>query len=629
MARPISIRAALPGIARFARHFAPYLREHRLLITGAMAALLGQALLQLVEPWPLKFIIDRIVGAENGRFRSPYLASLDANTLLALLAIALVLIIALRSVFTYYATVGFALIGNRVLTQLRNAVFRHIQTLPLAFHDRARGGDLVVRVIGDIGMVKEVAVTAVLPMLGNLAILLGMFAVMFWLHWQLALIALATTPLLWLTTLKQSRQIQLVARRNRSREGEMAATASESMGAIKTVQALSMGGQFADSFSSASNKSLKEGVKGKRLAAGLERSVDILIAIATALVLWYGAHQVLRGALTPGDLLVFVFYLQRAFRPLRDFAKYTARLAKASAAGERVLDLMEQEPGIQDRDNAIAAPRFRGDIEFANLSFGYEQGSPVLQDINLQISAGTRLAIVGPSGSGKSTLTGLLLRLYEPQQGFVAIDGQDIRTYTQASLRSRISIVLQDGLLFATSVRENITGGMPGGSHAAVEAAARLANAHEFIARLPAGYDSVIGERGLTLSNGQRQRISIARAAIRQAPLLILDEPTTGLDPANEQAVSAALQRLAQGCTTVLITHREDMAAQADRVVYLRQGRIVAQGTHEELLAKHRDYAQLFGQAQHSQNDHSQDDQPQDDQPQDDQPEGGAHALAR
>ncbi|MEN8207521.1 MAG: ABC transporter ATP-binding protein, partial [Pseudomonadota bacterium] len=400
----------------------------------------------------------------------------------------------------------------------------------------------------------------------------------------------------WLLTMKRSQAIQRVARRNRQREGAMAATAAESLGAIKTVQALSLGDTFADTFAQANNKSMKEGVQAKRLTAGLERMVDVLIAIATALVLWFGARLVLVNELTPGELLVFVFYLRRAFRPMRDFAKYTARLAKASAAGERVLELLEQEPGVQELPDAVIAPDFKGGVAFHQVTHGYEDGRAVLHDIDLVMTPGERVAITGPSGSGKSTLASLLLRLYDPQQGKVTIDGIDIRQFTLESLRARIAIVLQDSLLFATTVRDNITAGTPGISDSQIEAAARLANAHDFITSLPEGYETPIGERGVTLSNGQRQRIAIARAAIHQSPILILDEPTTGLDHANELEVAVALERLAAGRTTLLITHRPEMAARADHVVFMRHGRIAAQGTHRSLMAGNADYACLFGQ---------------------------------
>ena len=588
MARPASLRQSLPGLVRFTRVFAPYVRSQWPLIAGSLLALVAGAVMRVLEPWPLKFVIDRVTGHEIGRGRVsvPALEALDPAALVTVAAIALVVFAALRAGASFASSVGFALAGNRALTAIRSALFRHLQTLSLGFHTRARAGDLVVRMIGDIGMVQEVAVTAVLPLVGNLLILAGMFGVMLWLDPQLALLAFATLPLLAVVTWRRGRHIQEAARRTRTREGAMAATASESITAIKTVQSLSLGGRFHDAFAGHNSASLKDGVRTKRLSAGLERAIDVLVALATALVLWFGARRVLAHELSPGELLVFLFYLKSAFRPLRDFAKYGARLAKASAAGERIIELFETDPEVRERDDAVDAPQFRGEIRFEHVGFAYEPGHDVLHDVDRTIDAGTHVAIVGASGSGKSTLTSLLLRLYDPQRGRVLIDGRDVRDFTLASLRSRVSIVLQDSLLFATTVRENIAYGAGDVSDAEIEAAARLANAHEFIMAMPDGYDTVLGERGVTLSNGQRQRIAVARAAVRKSPILLLDEPTTGLDAENERLVLEALERLAAGRTTLHITHRVEAARRADRILVVEQGRIVEDGTHAQLVAR-------------------------------------------
>ena len=592
MARPQKLRDALSGLRRFAGHLRPALRDQRGAVLVAVAALLAETAFRLLEPWPLKFIIDRVVKSEAG---DSAWAGLDTGAFLMLAAGALVVVTAARAAMGYVSAVGFARIGNRVVTRLREQVFRHLQELSLGFHDRARTGDLVVRVIGDIGMLRELAVTALLPLAANLLVLAGMLAVMFWLHWQLALLALSTLPLLWLMTLRRSRRIQALARRNRRREGSMAAASGESLGAIRAVQALSLDTGFTDSFARANAGALREGVRIKRLSAGLERSVDVLIALSTALVLWYGAHQVLMARLTPGELLVFVFYLRRAFRPLRDFAKYSARIAKASAAGERVMELLDQEPGVRERPDARPAPRFRGDIRLHRVCHAYDDGRLVLRDIDLHLAPGEHVALVGPSGSGKTTLASLILRLYDPLHGRVLIDGQDIREFTLASLRGQIAVVLQDTVLFTGTLRDNLLAGRPDASEDELLHAARLANAHGFISALPQGYDTPVGERGVTLSAGQRQRIAIARAALRDAPILLLDEPTTGLDPQNEQAVTAALERVSEGRTTLVITHRPDTAARMQRVLFLDNGRIEAAGHHFDLLHRHAAYARLFG----------------------------------
>ena len=601
--RPTSLLKLLPGLGRILRRFRPYLRGHALMLGGGVVALLLSVGARLLEPWPLKFVIDRVVVTEaaGGASGIAWIDALDPMTLLTVAALATVVVISMRGVGAYFSTIAFALVGNQVLTRIREDLYRHLQRLSLSFHDRARTGDLTIRIIGDIGMLKETTVTAVLPLLANMLVLGGMVAVMLWLNWQLALLALLPMPLLWLRSVQVGKRIQDVSRRQRQREGAMASTASESMAGIREVQALSLEPVFQKTFAAQSNKSLKEGVKSKRLAAGLERTVDILIGISSALVLWFGARLVIDGELTPGDLIVFLTYLKNTFRPIRAFAKYTGRLAKATAAGERVIELLDQQADVTDRADACPAPAFRGDVHFDAVGFGYQAASPVLEDVRLTIRAGEHVAICGPSGMGKSTLLSLLLRLRDPDSGSVRIDGTDIREFTLASLRAQVSIVLPDTLLFATSVRENIRCARPEADDMAVEEAARLANAHDFIRTLPDGYETVLGERGATLSSGQRQRIAIARAALRQSPILVLDEPTTALDEINKVDVTAALRRLSRGRTVLLVTHDLDLAARSDRIVYLDHRGVREQGSHEALLALGGAYARAY-RAQQSAN---------------------------
>jgi ATP-binding cassette subfamily B protein len=337
-------------------------------------------------------------------------------------------------------------------------------------------------------------------MLAKALVVLGMIGLMFWMNWRLAVIAVAVFPLFWLRTISMSKRIREVAQAQRRQEGAMAASAAESINAIRTVQALSLEEKFADAFSFTSDKTSYSDVKAKRLSAALERWVDGLIALATALVLWFGTRMVLAHELSAGQLLVFLAYLKSTYRPVQDFAKYTARLGKASAAGERVIDLLERVPDVRDLPGAVRAPLFAGGVTFEQVNFSYERGREILQDICFETRPGQHVALVGPSGGGKTTLLSLILRLYEPQSGGVKIDGRDIREFTVESLRAQISVVLQDNVLFAATVRDNIAFGARAPSFDEIQAAAKLANAHRFILNLPKGYDTAVGVLFVSLS---------------------------------------------------------------------------------------------------------------------------------
>ncbi|MBE8969962.1 ABC transporter ATP-binding protein [Nostocales cyanobacterium LEGE 12452] len=584
----------VPGLWGILVYFWPDIRPQFGLLLISAIALVADVGLRVLEPWPLKFVFDYVLLRSEKLNNIPIIASLEPITLLTFSAVAVLLITGLRALAAYWSTVGLATVGSRVMAKVRNHLYCHLQDLSLAYHTKARSGDLIIRVSSDASRLQEIMITAALPLVVSILTLFGMIGVMFWINPNLTLLSLFTLPLFWLVANRLSQRIKDSSLKQRHQEGAVAATAAESIAAIKLVKALSLQDAFAQVFAQQNQRSLKESVKTQRLAAHLERTVDAVIALGTAIVLWYGSWLALRDALTPGDVLVFITYLKNAFKPVQNFAKYTGRLAKAAASSERILDVLNQQPDVYDLPDAIPAPIFRGAVRFDRVHFAYESGQVLLQEINLNIQPGQQVAIVGTSGGGKSTLVSLLLRLYDPTGGRVMIDGRDIREYTLASLRPQISVVLQDSLLFAASIRENIAYGIAGVSDAEIEDATRLANAHEFIQTLPQGYDTLVGERGATLSGGQRQRIAIARAAIRQAPILILDEPTTGLDQGNEKAVIDALQQLSENRTTFLITHDLYLATRADMILYLENGQVVEQGTHLELMQQNGRYAALY-----------------------------------
>lgn len=586
-----------------------YIRPERMIVFGSLCALLIATGMRLLKPLPLAFVVDYVLldvvdVAKDGVKNPPngivatLLSSLDTTHLLFGCAAAVILIALFMAGSSYLSTVGLALAGSRILSRVRNDLFAHMQRLSLRFHSQARTGDLTMRLINDIGMLREAVITALMPMLANILILVGMFSMMIYINWQLSAVTLLAIPIIWWSTVRSSKRIHEVSRAQRKREGALAAKAAEFIGSIRTVQSLSLESETMRSFVGDDLESRKQNVQSKKLSAGLERRVDLIVAFVSAAVLLKGAYSVLAGQMTPGDLIIFMSYLNNAFRPVREYAKYTGRLSKALAAGERVVNLLDEQPDIQDKPNAPELSDVKGQVSFEHVSFAYNgkdsDSLAVLRDMDFTIQAGESVAIVGPSGAGKSTITSLLLRLYEVDNGRICIDGKDIRDYKIASVRGQIAIVPQDNLLFGLTVRENIALGAVNRTDISDEEiieAAKLAQAHNFISALPEGYNTVLSERGGSLSGGQRQRIAIVRAAINKSAILILDEPTVGLDQESETQVISALENLMKGRTTIMITHDLALAARTDRILFVDRGVIVEQGNHQQLLEKSGNYA--------------------------------------
>jgi ATP-binding cassette subfamily B protein len=588
-------KAILPGMIRIGRKFWPYIKKRQILIGGSFVALLFETGFKLLEPWPLKFVFDRVLVENTSNSAQVAIASnIDPMLLLAFLAFAIVAISALGGCAAYLSTFGMALAAIQILTDVRGDLYSHLQRLSLSFHNQHKSGDLITRVTADIDRIKLAIVKVFLPFVTNIVTLIGMAIVMAWMNWELAAIALTIFPIFVFSLTRLVGHIHSVSREHRKYQGVLAATTGETIGAIKVVQALSLHRLLEDTFQQQNSQTLEHSAKSLRLSAALQRSVQVLLAISLAIVLWRGAHLVIAKALTPGDLLVFITYLRNAFDPLRKLSTQFSDIAKATASGERIIDVLDYEPHVRNLPGAKSAHSFLGAVRFEDVTFGYNSDKKILENVSFEVYPGQQVAIVGASGSGKSTLIGLILRLYDPNSGRILIDGQDLRKYTLESLRQQISVVLQDSVLFAVSIRENIAHGKLGASNAEVERAAKLANAHDFIMSLPDGYDTILGERGGTLSGGQRQRIAIARAAIRQAPIVILDEPTTGLDNASERAVNTAFQRLTEKRTTFLISHNLKAVEGADVILYVENGQILEKGSHSELMRLSGGYAALY-----------------------------------
>ncbi|MBD2532671.1 ABC transporter ATP-binding protein [Nostoc flagelliforme FACHB-838] len=563
------------------RRFLQYVLLYRKEIPFAVTLVLIGAITQTVGPFFLGWSIDRLIAQGNLQGLLLLLGLLGLNYGLGVLAIRGQII-----------RVGW--IMQRLLAQLRQDIFIKIQSLPLSFFDRSEAGDLMSRLLNDVNTVNQAFGLTIAQMLGNTFSLVGIIIAMLLINLQLGLLSNLVVPLMIFTTSLFARWARARFRVTRQTIGELSAKLEEDIGSVREAQAFNRVQMNIEEFDVLNAANRDANVEAVAITSAFLPSIDFLNTLATAGVLAYGGYLAVTGAATVGVVTSFLLYVQQFFRPIQILSQFYTQAQSAFAGLERIFLLLDEPSKLQDAPDATEMPPIQGEVRFENVKFGYNPDQLVLKGVNLHAYPGQMVALVGQTGSGKSTIINLILRFYDVSSGAVKIDDIDVRSVTQASLRRQIGIVLQDNILFTGTVAENIAFGVPYATQADIEAAAQLANVHEFVTSLPQGYTTQLGERGAPLSQGQRQLISIARAVLINPRILILDEATSSIDTRTEALVQSAIARLLQGRTSFVIAHRLSTVTQADQVLVIQQGEIVEQGTHAELVNQQGVYANLY-----------------------------------
>jgi ATP-binding cassette, subfamily B, bacterial len=495
----------------------------------------------------------------------------------------------------FFGTYLGAWIGENFLHRMRTRVFAHLHTLSVSFFDRRPLGDLLSRLIGDVAAIESVVLSGVIGLIANVFKILVFATVLFFLDWRLALASMIAVPVFWLAARIFARRIKIASREVRRRAGSIGVVAEESLGNATLIQAYGREGAELDRFAAQSIGSVNAELAATRLGAMFSPLVDLIQVLGVLTILGVGIWELTAGNITLGGLLAFLVFLSQLYGPVQGLGALSTSLFAAAAAAERIIELLDEQPSVTAPEQPIPIGRARGQLCLERVSFTYPHTqTDVLKDVSFTAQPGQTTAIVGASGAGKTTLLKLLLRFYDPTTGRITLDGHDLRELDPEELRANIAIVLQETLLLDGTIADNIRAGRPEATKDELVTAAKAADAHEFIAALPEGYQTRIGQRGRLLSGGQRQRIAIARAMIRDAPILLLDEPTTSLDADAAQRILAPLRRLMTGRTTIIISHNLLTVTDADQIIYIEHGRITETGTHDQLLTKSNQYAHLY-----------------------------------
>jgi ABC-type multidrug transport system fused ATPase/permease subunit len=575
------------------------LKPYRNSLVIILAAMLVQTAMSVATPWPLKIILDNVVGERKlppwlDDFLRPFMTSGSKMQIAAAAAIAMILIALLGAAASYLANYYTTSVGQWVANDLRLRTYHHLQQLSLSYYNTHEMGTLLSTITADVQTIQNFASSSTLGILVDLFTIVAMLVIMFWLNWDFTLIAVGVTPFMLLMVSRFKKAVKKATREVRKQQSNVVAVVQQGLESMRVVKAFGRQDLEQEELSEVSKATVEAALKARRVKALLSPIVTLTVSLCSAFVLWRSSSLILKGTMTAGALTVFLSYLTKFFKPVQDLATMTNTIAQTAVGVERVRAILEANDVIEERGGAREPQPLKGEIKFENVAFAYNKDAPVLTDVNFEIKAGQMVGVVGPTGGGKSTIVSLIPRFYDPSAGKVSVDGVDIRDYKIHGLRNQIAYVLQETVLFRGTVAENIAYGRGSATRDEIVEVAKLANADEFIAKMPQGYDTMVGDRGDTLSGGQRQRIGIARALIRNNPILILDEPTAALDTESEQLVMEALERLMKGRTVITIAHRLSTIRNSDKIVVLKGGVVAEEGTHDELMAKSGVYAELY-----------------------------------